>query len=285
MPYNTDNIIKLYESGMSVKNIAKNLRMNNTKVAPILKAAGIEVANKLIRKLPESEIITAFNSGDSVKLIAARFDCARHVIGRILKANEINPRNSSESMYKRMQQATEEERKAITKKAHETVRNMPKSYFDNILSKAAITKQTTGSKIGIGEQECYKMLQINGFNPIAQFYFGNYNIDIACGNIAIEIHRNPALPHTHVAYRKRIINLLKSGWNVIYIKFRASFIQDAAFDQLKIMLQTASLNPSVRGQYGMINSAGKFFTAAEINGNDLAFMPTSESVFYNSGIY
>lgn len=306
MEINEIDVVKLYKTGINIQQVANAFKCGKRRIRGILNRNGgtrngSEImairlqrttyeerkllsqkgADKRKTKIDPNLIIPFFNEGESVKQIAIRLNIARSVVNRILRENGINHRNGSESMYVRMAQTDIEERKRLTKKANQVVRELPAEFFVKSHTKGSISKQKSGIKIGKWEKECTDSLREVGLNPIPQCHFRTYNIDIACGNIAIEIHRSTSMPHNHPFYSKRIINLLKGGWNVIYVKFTGDNIQNITFDKIVELCKFTGFNPSDSCQYGMINGAGKLLATRSIDGDNLADVPVSESMFYD----
>ena len=113
---------------------------------------------------------------------------------------------------------TPEQRKESAQAANETIRNMPKEFHEESSKKQAIKKQQTQSKVGLGEIEVYNACEKIGYKPILQKAIGVYNIDLAVGNIAIEVYNTTRSPHKEPKLIKRTVQLLKSGYHVVYFK-------------------------------------------------------------------
>jgi transposase-like protein len=277
--FNIDNAIALYDSGKSIQEVANVLSVSAPFVFQRFKKAGIKMRG--IRKnVPVSKIIADYESGVSMKQLAKRYGICRDVIYRRFAESGITPRNRSESMYLRMKQSTPEERSKLAANAHEVIRNKPPEFHQANAIKQAISKQRTRSKVGIFEDIVIDALK--ELNPIWQLAIGPYNIDIACGNIAIEIHNNWRNPHAYPFYTKRIKYLLECGWNVVYIKLGESVLIDKpTLNKIVSVCKSASLNPSGRCEYWMIRGTGEFIASGCMDGNDFTTIPIPESVFYN----
>jgi hypothetical protein len=217
-----------------------------------------------------------YNSGLSVKKLAIEFGCSRPTIVDRLQSRGITQRNRSESMYLRMSQTDMEGRKKLVAGANNGMRNSTKEQRENRLQKASIKKQQSLSKVGILEDFVFNA--IKDLSPVAQKSFGVYNIDIAVGTVAIEIHNASAYPHTHKPTRKRIVNLLKGGWTVIYIKFgKEAIINETAINNLRFLIQHPRFYPSVACKYWMIRGTGEIATIGGLNGDNLSIIETSKN--------
>jgi hypothetical protein len=220
------------------------------------------------------KIVTMYNSGFSVKKLAGEFGCCRQVITDRLKSRGITQRNRSESMYLRMSQTDMEGRRKLVAGANNGMRNSTKEQRESRLKKSAVMKEKSLSKVGILED--FVMNALHDLSPVSQKAFGVYNIDIAVGTVAIEIHNASAYPHTHKPTRKRIINLLKSGWTVIYIKFgKDAIINEAAINKVRFIIDQSGTNPSISGKYWMVKGTGECPVSCCLNGDDLTIIETS----------
>jgi hypothetical protein len=242
-------------------------------------------AEKVIDKSPykthvdSSAIIEGFKSGKSVLALAGEFKVSRQVISKRLKDAGIVLRTGSEANIIRMANTSAEQRRELVKKANEAMRNMPDDLIASAHCKMAITRQRSLSQVGDKEIDLFNALQNRGYDPVLQFPFMAYNIDIACGKVAVEIHNSTANPHTIPKLRKRIENLLKHGWSIIYVKIpRKKTIDPAALEEVISFHQSSSRNESAVCQYRVIDSAGKLCAAGHFNGNNFSLIPASESL-------
>jgi len=210
------------------------------------------------RTIDSNDLIQLYNSGDSVKVLSEKFNCARSVIVRILNENGIIQRGKSEAMFLRMSQTTPEERARLTASANATVRGVPQPI--DRTCKSAITREKTLSGSTSFEIEICNMLINRGFNCIPQKAIGPYNIDIAIIEppIAIEIfgggwHNSG----THAArYRKRIEYILDSGFTPVIIWTVGNFINSGAIDYIITLSEKLSCSPPIRSEEHVIRGDG-----------------------------
>lgn len=280
--FDIDNAIALYNSGVRIQDIANSIGCSESYVFKRFAAVGVSMRG--IRVPLTTEAVAAdYGTGNiSIKQLARKYGVCRDVIYRRLKEAGITPRNRSESMYLRMSQTPLEERIKLAAHANDTVRNMPAEFHKGNAIKQAISKQRNLSKIGILEETFIKALDEVGMNPVWQQACGPYNIDIACGNIAIEIHNSPRHPHTYPFYVKRIEYLLKRGWTVVYIKFgQGVTIDETTLNKIVTVCKAASFYPAECAEYWMVRGTGEFLAAGCLNGDNLTMIPVAQSVFYN----
>ena len=87
--------------------------------------------------------------------------------------------------------------------------------------------------MGEGESQLAQMLLDRGLKFVRQHPVERYNIDLALGNLAVEVHRPDRHPfHPRSRELARCENLLRLGWNVIYVWTRGEEITDLAADEI-----------------------------------------------------
>lgn len=201
-------------------------------------------------------IISEYLSGKSVKALAADIGHSRQVVYRVLRNAGIATRNRSESMYVRMSQTSPEERQRLAAAAHEAKRgyvNSPETRHKMALAR--------NKRVGAFEQEFIDALTNAGIETTPQQPFLAYNLDIGCGNVAVEIevaHGNPLrVPKTF----KRIMECLDAGMNMIYVAIpsKTSVIPDACYEQVISLVKECRRNPPTRCKYWMIRSTGEIY--------------------------
>lgn len=280
--FNVDDIIRLRKTGISVNQIAKELSVPIFRVNLVLKDTDLLGFKHLKFSLneKENEIIKDFNDGISCKKLASDYKTCRNVIYRILNNHSIIGRTRSQSAFIRMSNATFEEKRKNACAANEKMRNMGEIWHLSQSIKRAITRGISLSEIGDNEVFVFEQLKINGFQPIQQAPVSSYNIDILCGNTAIEIHKEGCHPHNRSLYRKRIINLLKCGLNIIYVKWsKKTDINTIAINKLMAFLKFSSINPSDCGKYWVIRGTGEVLFSGGMDRNNLSVIRTSDDIF------
>lgn len=267
MSINRENIITLYKSGVTIKQIRNITKGNFYKIRQILIDENLFTKDK-IKNFPIDEIINEYTLGNSILSISKKHNIPRITINRRLKREGINIRNGSDANIIRFNNATDDYKKDMVKKANEKIRNMPKEFHHSSSIKQAITKSKTLSKVGQFEIDIFDKLVSEKFNPIQQTPVDAYNIDITVRNIAIEIHVSSVNPTNHPKYTKRIKYLIESGWFVVYIKINKSGLTKIGIDKLVSIVNEFSFNPSNRCKYWMISGTGETLSFFGYNGVD-----------------
>lgn len=267
--------VEMYESGMFPGQIAVEFGCSKALIYKVFKQHKYIMRDRRI-PLNESEVVKLYGAGTSENQLAKQFNVSRNVIRRVLTENNAHIRNQSESESVKWANMTNEQRINQVKRAHDTVRNLPKSFFADMAVKQAKTKEATLSKVGALEAEFIEALGHEFEVVTPQKAVGPYNIDIAIGNTAIEVHINTSHPHSHPYYTKRIVKLLKAGYNVIYIKIGSQAFVHRAAKQICALINATQWDKSNIRQYWMIRGTGELVTVGRLNGDQLTCVNASD---------
>lgn len=274
----TDSVIQMYVSGKTGHEIARILGVSPSYIYNMIKASGVKARSKR-SPLDETLVISLYESGVSEKAISDRLGCSRSPIRRILTSNGIHIRSQSEAETVKWSTMTSEQRSAQVAAANEAVRNSPKEFHVANAIKQAQSKFRSLSKVGHLEAEFQSAFESRGYSPVPQYPFGPYNVDLAIGDAAIEIHGNSANPHTHPYYRKRVMELLESGWHVFYIKTTGQISIERAADQVSRMVDMAKRDNSGTRHYGMVRGSGELVTSGRLDGDKIATIDGPDGFF------
>ena len=214
-------------------------------------------------KVNADDIVREYNAGKSVKALAEQFGVSRNVIVQRLHSAGIQQRNRSESMYLRMSQTTPDERKRLAKAANDAKRGLANS--PEMLHKRAIAQKRF---IGMFEQEFIDAIENAGISTFPQEPFLSYNLDIGCGNIAVEIHTQTASPLS-VRFIKKLVDCVNSGKSMIYVWInpRQKVLLPECYDKVISILQGFRLNPPANSQYWVVRGTGEIYSSGSFYGN------------------
>ena len=164
--------------------------------------------------------VKEYFAGKSIKQLAVDNGVSRQVIYRIFRENNIPVRNRSEAMFTRMANTSPEERKRLAFAANKAKRGLANT--PEMLEKRA----KAGKRfIGKFEQEFIdKFLEI-GIDIVPQQPFMSYNLDIGCGDIAVEIHTQTASPLSP-RFLPKLMNCVNSGKSMLYVWINPNPAQD-----------------------------------------------------------
>lgn len=275
-----DSLVKLYKEGRSVDEISIQFGVSRSfAYNKIRKAIGGFDAHRIINHPKTRFVIDEYMSGMSENAVAIRHGLQRNTVKAILVQNGIKRRSQSEAEMLKWSKMTEQQRIKQVKKAHQAIREKPPEFHARSAELQAISKQKSLSKVGDFEMLFIDHFNKLGFSCIPQRAFGAYNIDIAIGNTAIEIHSNDCLPHNHAYYRKRIMHLLESNWNVIYVKTGNKVDVKRATSNIGRMINLIKSHKPVASQYGMIRGSGDLVTSGCLDGDQLSVVSASDGFF------
>lgn len=274
---NADHVVKLYKSGLKNHKLAEHLGVTITKLLEFQRSVGLK-DGVYAPEVPE--IISMYESGISENAIAKHFNMGRAAVRKTLIKNSVRIRSQSEAEALKWSRMTKEQRANQVAKAHEATRNLDPSVFKRAAKLQAIAKENTLSKVGFMESEFCDQFEQLGFSVFPQKAFGAYNIDILLDDFAaIEIHANCCHPHTHRYYRKRVVNLLKGGYHVIYIKTLANVDPERAAKKVASMIDLIRSDNSGICHYGVIRGDGRMIATGCLNGDELSTVKALDGFF------
>lgn len=191
----------------------------------------------------QSKIIAdRYEKGESSLALSKEYGCSRQTINSICVNNGVAIRDGSKANRVRFAKLDADSLADITKKARkQRLNNLGKDAAENIRNIA----------LGKGEDELFNILVANGFNPQRQFIIDDYAIDIAFGNVAVEIKFN-----SRKAYNVRDsvgdIKIVESGRHLVYIFINSPIAIVGARDEIVTLLNFISTKPPSTSHYWVI---------------------------------
>jgi hypothetical protein len=273
-----NSIIRMYESGLTHKNIASNLGVSKSLITKRLREAGY-VSRSRRATVDDAGIVSDYLGGLSENATAKKHGRDRNVIRRVLLEGGVCMRSQSEAEILKWSTMIGDARTNQVSAANQAMRNQTPEFHHRSAILQAKAKENSLSKACDMETLFIREFEKLGFATAPQKAFGPYNIDIAIGNTAIEIHNSSCHPHTHSYYRKRIVNLLKGGWHVVYIKAACQIDANRAAHKVGEMIDLIESDKSSVRHYGVIRGSGQFIAGGRLDGDDLSGVSGSYAFF------
>lgn len=218
-------------------------------------------------------IADLYVSGIPEYIIAKRFKVDRGTIRKRLIEARVPIRDCKAACILRMNNMTADEKKRITKNAHDAVRGVKRP--DKECLEKAITRQKTLQYVGAGEKEILSWLECKGEKCVPQLAVHRYNIDIGCAPVAVEISVNWCNPLFQPHNRKKIMYLCNHGWAVIFVLVpEKRFICEPQADYIHAFIQSVRRNPSLIGEYRVIGREAKVKAIMRFDGENLPGIPS-----------
>jgi len=208
------------------------------------------------------DVIRRYVAGESELSIARSYGANRESIQRRLRKAGVTRRSGSEANLLRMGRMTADERRANAAAANAAARNRVVSDAERARRAQTVYDSGTTRWVSPYEVQLTGMLQQRGVECKPQFPVGKYNIDIACGSVAVEVHRHSGQPHRRPILRERIEYLINNGWSVMYVwisPYPASTfgtVTDDCADKVAAFVKESNRDPSARGQYRVVRGSG-----------------------------
>ena len=208
-----------------------------------------------------NDCIKEYFAGTSIQQLAIDNGVSRQVIYRIFRENDVPVRNRSEAMFTRMANTTFEERQRLAFAANEAKRGLANT--PEMLEKRA----KAGKRfIGKFEQEFINAISSAGIHNIPQEPFMSYNLDIGCGNIAVEIHTQTGSPLTP-KFLPKLMNCVNSGKSMIYVWInpRKDIVLPECYENVVSIIQQFRSNPPVSSKDWVIRGTGELYATGSFD--------------------
>lgn len=282
--------INAYESGMSVKKVARKI---GTYSAIVLNALAVECVkirsrsesqytrlatqNPAVTKarakhasscrrsakktaaIPVSEMLAMYDRGDPVKSIADRFGVDASSIVSRLKANGRKIRTLGEQQKIRWSRMSDSDRVSMMTGAHKASRGRKRSDSSN--EAAAVTRFERQTHIGASEERLAIDMKSRGLTFLQQFPIGPYNLDFAFEEslVAVEVEcGNWGKPRPVFKYLDRMKYIFDRGWRVLIVFTQSTkLLFPDVTDKIIAFRDVLGGNKPIDGQYGVIRGDGK----------------------------
>lgn len=218
-----DHAANLIRNGEILKVAAEKIGINPVTLSRKLSELGVAVPRGRRGdrvNLPIENIAAMYQDGKSENAIANELGVSRGTVRKRLLRVGITPRTQSEAEELKWAQMSNEARANQVKAAHKASRGVIKS----IDTRRAIARTRERIKyahlVGMGEIELLEFLTNRGIHAVHQMAVDSYNIDIAVGNIAVELTRDRGrYTMFNPKEIKRAEYLLESGYHVMAVEF------------------------------------------------------------------
>lgn len=268
-----DNLISLYQGGLSMQKVAYLAGTNRNLVLSVAKKRGIAIRGIWETRIPWTPddmpaFLAAFDGGLSVLALARQYKIARQAIARVLRFHGRASRGRSEAERLKWSQMPEETRQRQVMAAHNSVRGVTKS--DEWAHKQAVTRARLLFKAAPSEAVLSGWLAERGIESTPQVAVGRYNVDLVVGPVAVEVHNDAYLRRDGAAGdTKRIFHILDASWHVLVVRDMIFPLSAAAADYLIAWLDELRRHPSHARQYRVIDGAGHLCAAGCLDGDNL----------------
>lgn len=239
---------KMIAAGKTLKETALAVGHGPNRLSELLRACGVVIhrggvpGNNARADLPESQICEEYVAGASELLLSRRYGCSRLPITKILVRNNVTRRSSSDANYLRMGRLSDAERQNLVAKARlQRFKNM---------AVAANDASVHNHAVGAGEREIADELERRGHSVARQQMVGGYCIDIAIGNIAVEVKLKAIMGFS--AKGKRTEYIIKAGKKLIFVIANDTDYFIYRINEIVAYIDEACRNPPPVGEYWVI---------------------------------
>lgn len=233
----------LVEGGSTIKAAACAIGFSPDVLSKKLRAIGVDTSvgkshpahNR--KELDTAEIFRRYTLGESELALSRAFGVNRWSIRRRLIENNVSIRNESEAMFLRMSRTPFDERRALSRAARD-------AHMENMWINAEHYSR------GPGESEISELLKSLDHNVECQTPFGDHNIDITVGNVAIEVKVSRGASFSFDT--NRIEDLVKRGYQVVFVGFDDLSCISERLEEIVALIDFACRHPAPLGQHWVI---------------------------------
>lgn len=217
----------------------------------------------IIRRSLLPEVQRMFDAGYSANAIAKSLNVSRSMVNSCFNDIGIKRPDVSEGNRRQAAMVSPEARLARAKLAHQAVRMIGRSPMSQ--ANHAAREQETLRYMGVCESYVAEKMTALGYHCIPQLAMCGYNIDIAIGHVAVEIHSVSVRPHNVTQRLERIVKLINAGMSVFYICVDPAWetVPEEVIDELIAFHDMTRGLPAGKGQYRVVRRNGEIDWSCE----------------------
>lgn len=236
----------LVESGSTITDAAKQIDCSPDVLSLKLRALGVDTARYRSgrglhafnrKKLNGPEIIRRYLSGESVLALAKSFGVNRSTITTRLKEANVSIRNGSQANVIRFARMSFDDRRALSKSARD-------AHMANIMANSAHYSR------GPGEFEIATALRELGYDVRTQSPLDNGTVDIAIGNVAVEIKMCSG--GSYGFSRKRVKQIRNANMIPLFVGFNHIDCISERLEEIVALIDFACRHPAPLGKHWVI---------------------------------
>lgn len=231
-PLDTADLVERYRAGESLADLARSCHADLARIRTALVDAGVEIrgpgaANRASGKrrldIDETDLVRRYAEGASVLALSKALGVSRRTITDRLTAAGVELRDGSAANRLRMARMTFAERAALAAAANAARRRDGRTSPTRSPSRLkaargiARTREVTHSAAWPVERDVITALHARGVPLRTQTAVGTYNLDLAVGDVAVEVHSASHHPSRDPRLARRTVELAEGGWSVLYV--------------------------------------------------------------------
>lgn len=270
-----NNVLKLFNDGATVEELAHTFGVRKGLISGDLKAMGVKDP---FRRSPSQEqieeVALMYQSGESQLGIARILNITRPRVRQCLELSNTPIRSFGETMQIVNSRLGAEARMQMTEAARTSRRGMK----DTWASKVQRAKTRELRQLGVSELEniLAEQLEDRGLKFRQQGAVGPYNVDFLIDDsIAVEIYGGPwhALGRHAARSQERFEYLLNRQHLAVLIVWASGTISGDAADQVVSFVELTRRDPSTRGKYRVIGRDDQVFVSLSTDLDNITIVP------------
>lgn len=282
---NLENAIQAYLSGEAAQVVAPKFGVCGKRLTAVLKERGLMrtseqryaiagskngVLRHSLLQLPDVEIASRYQAGESEKALAEAFGVNRFAIATSLRMTNTPRKTTEEWIAERGNKIPLREREPVFNdhpEPHQQTweqRCHAAQLWENRAAQGLYARASQSETL-LGKWLLDKM---DGFIP--QQAVGPYNVDFGANPVAVEVWGGAF--HFSRDHTKRFRYLADQGWHliIVYSDSKRSPITIGAADYIVAFLEQSCLDPTAPREYRVIWGNGEVFAAGSLNDDNIA---------------
>lgn len=259
-----DNAINLISSGVGIHDTSIRTGVSKSVLRRAVKNSGIKTPYTIEKERIDNlgkDMVAMYQNGESENTVAKHFSVSRNVVRRQLIRFGVKPRTQGEAETLKWSKMSEEQRKLQTIAAHKATKGTPKREISKIRLANTRERIKYDHLIGPGEIKFVEQLVDRGIDHVHQKAVKFYNVDIAIGNIAVELTNDRG---RYTCFNPKEIerakNLLECGFKTLAVQFDTEDTLIKCTDDIVATVNEMSRLKSGCSQYWVISCRSQDYT-------------------------
>jgi hypothetical protein len=265
----TDDLVKLYDEGTSIRKMSRHFGCRTEFVADALRSLGLKTDRRRI-ETDDDRILGMYRFGVPKSGIAEILGISEMTVGKRLVEMGVPRENRSDAIRTRNARMTASERADHARAAHDAVRGMKRTHED--LCRRAAGKAKAAKPGSMMEEVLGSKLVTLGLPVVYQRNVDKYNIDLSIwDSVAVEVSGRPKKGPDLARIPERVKLLFDLDWSLVLVwsNTRSYAIADACAEYVASLAQEIRRNPSLRRKYWVVRGDGKVMAECRPYSDDL----------------
>lgn len=277
-----NDLIERYTAGESLHALSKRFGVDRTVVRRALREHSIQPRGKA-ETIPLTypvavdltDLARRYLAGESVKGLSRSLGLTERRAAGLLRSEGVQLRGQAEANALMAAELTIDQHRARTQRwASEWTRPLVLGPAAGRGSPAAATTREATRSKQAGDEVAVRAMLPSGWVTGEQVAVDSYNLDLAHGSVAVEIHSSAGYPLRQPLIAGRAVHLADRGWHVAYLWLcHTSPLSGRGVAELVAHVERMDRDPSPQRQYVVVRGGGEVVSAGHLDPQQRAIVP------------